>query len=357
MEGTEQTNDKGITGTGMNPFASSINKLESQESTTDQTTTAQTTDQTTIAQTTDQTTVAPQTTDETTQVPEPTIIDYLKQTSGIEGEFENSVDGITSLIAKTREAGAADGLNKKFEQYPVLKQLEEHLTSGKSMESFFQVQQINTNRIEVPKLTSDDKQDAEAKAFYKDVIRANAKAIGLSDKQITRIIDSSDLENTLYEDAVENATSWNERQDRQAQAVIQQEESGRLASIEAEKKLVKTINDIIDVGTLNGATIPQNERPAFKDFILKLDEQGLAERDKAIQSLTTEQWMILDYILFKKFDVKGLVQIKKIPDLGTLKGSPLVNNNGNTGGNAAEKDRLPGSLIGLDFKRLQSQTN
>lgn len=345
---------------GQSPFAQSISGLAEQEQPDS------TTIETTIAPegTTVETTEAPEgVTTETTEAPsgeeqaELTIIDELKAQYGVEDVLENSVEGLNALIEKVTTKAKADAIKAKLEANPVLSQLDAHLAAGKSLESFFQVKQIEAQKIEVPKLTGDEKADAENKAYYKDVMRANYKATGLSDKQINRIIESSELEGTLYEDASEAAGDWNRRTEAQVAQVTQQEEQDRLAAIEADKKIMAEIDSTLTAGTLNGAVIPVDDRVAMKKFTLEMNEQGLTARDIAFSKLSLEKQLLIDYLVFKDFNIKGLTMApSKSADLNSLrKPNPLNGTNGSGGNNSADQGPLPERIRTLDFKQLNGQ--
>lgn len=358
MEGTETVIQNGAT-PPPSVFSQRIASLADQTISN----TASTTADTTIAPagTTADTTEAPLgTTADTTTAPESeapaTVIDSLRTQYGIEDVLDNSIEGVQSLIAKVTEKAQADAIKAKFESNPILSQLDAHIAAGKSIESFFQVKQVEANKISLPPLTGDEKQDAQIKQYYKNVITANYKESGLSDKQISRIIESSELENTLEDDAKESATSWNSRIDAKTQQINQSEEQARLQAIEDEKKIVADINTLIDAGKLNGAVIPQADRQALKDFMLKQDDKGFTPRDYAFSKLTLEQQAVIDYLVYKNFNLKGFHAPAPVT-LDTLKAAnPLVNNNsGDGGGNEADKTKLPTSLTGLNFNQLRTQ--
>ncbi len=344
------------------PFANAIGKLASQDAPDDSiiidTTTAPDSTTTDTTSTTDQTTDAPDsTTTDTTDAPaEATIIDELKAQYGVDEELENSVEGLQSLITKVTEKSKAEALKAKFEARPILGQLDAHLESGKSIESFFEVKSIEAQKITLPKLTGDEKADAQAKAYFKQVMSANYKASGLSDKQIQRIIESSELDNTLLEDAEEAAADWNKKIDSEVTSRTQQEETARLAQIEADKQTIANINTILSTGKLNGAVIPVEDVQAMKDFTLKTDDKGFTPRDHAFSKLTLEQQLLIDYLVYKNFNIKGLtIAAPKGTPLNLPRKNPLVGNDTGSEGNAAEKNNLPPSLRTLDFKQLNGQ--
>lgn len=347
-------------GTGQSPFSQSIAKLDSQGTAEETTVAAGTTNDTTQVPegTTNDTTTAPEgTTNDTTEAPaDLTIIDELRTQYGVEDVLENTVEGLQTLVEKVTAKSKQDAIKEKFEARPILGALDAHLEAGKSLESFFEVKQVEAQRIELPKLTGDDKQDAQAKAFYKQVMTANYKATGLSDKQITRIIESSELENSLFDDATEAANSWNQRIDATAKQITEQEEQQRLSAIEADKKIMKDIATILDTGTLNGAVIPVADRQAMKDFTLKVDDKGITPRDVAFSKLTLEQQLLIDYLVFKQFNIKGFTQAApRGTPLNLDRKNPLSGGNDGGSGNAAENKPLPDRIRTLDFKTLNGQ--
>lgn len=311
--------------------------------------------------TTDDTTQVPEgTTDNTTDAPTDdtpnTIIDVLRTQYGVDEALDNSIEGVQALIEKVSAKAKEDAIKAKLESNPILSQLDAHLQAGKSLDSFFQVKQVEAQKITLPPLTGDEKGDTQIKAYYKNVISANYKEAGLSDKQIARIIESSELENTLEADAQESAEAWNSRIDNKISQTNQAEEAARLQAIEDEKQIIADINKLVDGGKLNGAIIPQGDRQPLKDFMLKQDDKGYTARDYAFSKLTLEQQAVIDYLVFKNFNLKGFHAPAPI-SLDTLKGNnPLVNNNGgDAGSNAAATGALPKSLTGLDFGQLSKQ--
>lgn len=344
---------------GTGQFAEDIANLESQDTTVDttvQTTTApsQATADTTTDTTTDttvQTTAAPEGDDK-----EVTVIDQLKTLYGVTDEFENSIEGLQKFVDTLTPKQAEKVLEEKFTKYPVMRELEAHLEAGKSLESFFNVKQVETSKLPIYKLTGDDKKDAETKAYFKDVIKANGAELGLTEKQVSRMIEAGELEGSLEEDYKEAVESWNGRRDVQAKQLSQQEEQQRLADIEEQKQVVTKINTLIDAGTVGEAIIPKAEREEFKKFQLLQDDKGVTARDKAIGALSLEKSLLIDYLIFKDFKIKGLTfapsKVQQLADLNNKRAGTVV---GGNGGNAAEGARLPDGILQMDFSRLQTQ--
>lgn len=354
MEGTETVQGGGNASVFAGGFAGLTPVTESGVTIDTTTAPAATTEQTTEAPvgTTEQTTEAPQGNEEGQ---ESTIIDTLRTQYGVEDVLDNSIEGVQSLIEKVAAKAKEDAIKAKFDTNPVLAALDAHIAAGKSVESFFEVKQIEANILTLPPLTGDEKKDAEIKQYYKDVIKANYKEQGLSDKQIGRILESAELEGTVEDDAKEAANAWNSRVQSRAQATAQAAEAERLAAIEADKKIIADINALVDGGKLNGAIIPQVDRQPLKDFMLKTDDKGFTPRDYAFAKLTLEQQAIIDYLVFKQFNLKGFVAPPPAASLETLKGNnPLAGGNNSSGGgngNAAEIKPLPP----FDFNKLNKQ--
>lgn len=342
---------------GTNQFASDIQNLDPQDTTLD--TTVQTTTMAsgatvdTTIDTTVQTTTAPDTDDDK----EVTVIDQLKTIYGITEEFDNSVEGIQKFVDNLTPKQAEKALEEKFNKYPVMRELEAHLEAGKSLDSFFNVKQVETSKLPIYTLVGDEKKDAETKAYFKEVIKANGAELGLTEKQISRMIEAGELEDTLEEDYKEAVGSWNMRRDAQAQQITKAEEQQRATDLEEQKEVVTKINTLIDTGVIGEAVIPKAEREDFKKFQLLQDDKGITARDKAIDALSLEKSLLIDYLIFKDFKIKGFTfapsKAQQVADLNDKRKGTLGNNGG--GGNAADTTRLPDGIANLDFSRLQTQ--
>lgn len=328
-------------------FATDISLLEDQAplDTTNQTTAAPSSEAT-PADTTVETTEAPAQGEGGSNEEELTVIDQLKAMYQVEDELPNEIEGIQKLVDKVGATKAEALLKEKFDKYPVMGELEKHLSEGKSIESFFNVKQVETSKLPLHKLTGDDKKDAELKTYYKDVIKADALEKGMSDNQIKRLIEAGDLEGTLFEDYEESVKSWNARRDNEAKNITQAEEAQRLADIESEKEIITKINTIIDAGTIGEAIIPVAERAEFKKFQLEQDTKGFTARDKAIAALPLEKNLLIDYLIYKDFKIKGLqFAPSRIQTLATLNKGRLGTLNGGGEGNGAEQQRLPAGIL------------
>lgn len=333
-------------------FATDISQLAEQTVDTTVQTTAAPSSEATPTDTTEQTTEAPKQTEET----EITVIDTLKALYGVEDELPNEVEGIQKLIDNVGTKKAATLLEEKYGKYPVMKELEAHLEAGKSLESFFNVKQVETSKLPIYKLTGDDKKDAELKAHYKEVIKADSLEKGMSETQIKRMIEAGELEGTLFEDYEDSVKSWNGRRDAQAQSITQQEEQQRLNAIAEEKEVVQKINTLIDAGTIGEAIIPVAERADFKKFQLEQDSKGLTKRDEAIAKLPLEKSLLIDYLIFKDFKIKGLTFMpSRTQSLASLNNKRTGTLNGGNDGNEGEITRLPASIAGIDFSQLHTQ--
>lgn len=336
-------------------FATDIAGLAPQETTTD--TTAAPVVAT--AETTTETIEAPAVTTEGNEGDDKpvTVIDQLKTLYSIdEGDFENDIEGIQKFIDALTPKQAQKVLDEKFTKYPVMKELEAHLEAGKSLESFFNVKQVETSKLPIYKLSGDEKKDAETKAYFKEVIKANGAEMGLTEKQISRMIEAGDLEGSLEEDYQEAVKSWNGRRDAQTQALTQQQEQQKIKEETEQKDIVLKINTLIDAGTVGEAIIPKAEREDFKKFQLLQDDKGTTARDIAISKLSLEKSLLIDYLIFKDFKIKGLTmapnKVQQLADLNNKRPAPL---NGGGGGNAGEVTKLPSAFNDFDFSKLQPQ--
>jgi hypothetical protein len=286
-----------------------------------------------------------------------TVIDQLKSTYGIDDDLPNEVEGIQQLVEKVKLNAKSEGIAEKFAEKPILAELDKHLSEGKSVQSFFQVREVESGKLQEVALTGDDTEKAKIMAYYKEVIKADAFEKGMSERQVNRILESAELEGTVEEDYKEALTSWNSRKDQEA-ASISQAEAQRVADEQAEAiETVNQINKLVDAGTIGNAIIPVADRAEFKKFLLEQDAQGLSARDRKLAELGLDKNLLIDYLVFKDFSIKGLVAApsnkQTLADLNKSRTNRLGGEG--AGGNAADQTKLPESLRLTNFSELTPQ--
>lgn len=239
---------------------------------------------------------------------EDTVVNTIVKTFGVDTgkQYSNTEEGLAEYANDVVEAVRQQALEEEFTRIPLLKAFKDHIEQGRGVDTFLKEQQ----RVDFTKIKLNEEDDNQ----LKQVITQRYKAEGLNEKTIARLVKNSEEEGILFEDAKESLQVLSEIQEQE----IEQERQRELQIIEQQRKEVekawKEAKEIVSKGKLLNLSIPATEKTAFVDFIEKRDRAGKTGADKAWETLTMEQRLFIDYLLYK-----GL----KIPTVST-------SNSGNT---------------------------
>lgn len=151
-------------------------------------------------------------------------------------------------------------------------QLDEYVKNGGKFEDFYQKQQ-ETLSFENLDLENEDNQ--------KTVIRELLKHNGYSDEQINNKISRYEDADMLYdesEDALERLKVIRENEIEENRK--QQEEYARQQEEQNRQFFQSVQNDINNLNTIRGISIPKEDRVALYEYIFKVDKDGVSQYQK-----------------------------------------------------------------------------
>lgn len=148
-------------------------------------------------------------------------------------------------------------------------QLDEYVKNGGKFEDFYQKQQ-DTLSFENLDLENEDNQ--------KSVIRELLKYNGYSDEQINNKISRYEDADMLYdesEDALERLKVIRENEIEENRK--QQEEYAKWQEEQNRQFFQSVQNDINNLNTIRGISIPKEDRAALYEYIFKVDQDGVSQ--------------------------------------------------------------------------------
>ena len=148
-------------------------------------------------------------------------------------------------------------------------QLDEYVKNGGKFEDFYQKQQ-DTLSFENLDLENEDNQ--------KTVIRELLKYNGYSDEQINNKISRYEDADMLYdesEDALERLKIIRENEIEENRK--QQEEYAKQQEEQNRQFFQSVQNDINNLNTIRGISIPKEDRAALYEYIFKVDQDGVSQ--------------------------------------------------------------------------------
>lgn len=237
----------------------------------------------------------------------PTIIGKVQNMLGVEveGEFEDTEEGIVGFVRQAAPVLAEQYVNQIFEQAPVVKDLYQFMLNGGDPRVFMETMYPQVSYSEMQLGDNEDQHEAILRTFYarngvdNESIEATIqgfKAAGLTKAQ---------AEVALKALAKAEETDRTTLAQRQAQAA----EEERQEAIRYWKKVEDTIKKAND---FKGVTIPEVEKQAFYEYISKPVKDG---KTQETLDMETEESagdisgsLLAAYMRFKKFSIDGFVK-------------------------------------------------
>lgn len=148
-------------------------------------------------------------------------------------------------------------------------QLDEYVKNGGKFEDFYQKQQ---------ETLSFDNLDLENEDNQKSIIRELLKHNGYSDEQINNKISRYEDADMLYDesnDALDRLKVI--RQQEIEESKKQQQEYARQQEEQNRQFFQSVQNDINNLNTIRGISIPKEDRAALYEYIFKVDQDGVSQ--------------------------------------------------------------------------------
>jgi hypothetical protein len=228
----------------------------------------------------------------------------------LEGTYENSPDGLKQLTKDITPILVQKQFIEALQQVPYMKEFYEHVTSGKSIDTFILG---NTKpafeNIELKEVDEFTPEEDKAKAInnQKKVIELAFKEKDLSDDDIKNFLDLYEANGKLFEKAKVALDSLKKNHKAKIDAQIKAEEDRIKAEQEEIAELAKQAEAIIEKNDFDGLSIPTADIKAFKDAVFKpVDQKGNTAIDYKRAKLTLGQRLLIDYLVMKDFKNIGL---------------------------------------------------
>lgn len=148
-------------------------------------------------------------------------------------------------------------------------QLDEYVKNGGKFEDFYQKQQ---------ETLSFDNLDLENEDNQKSIIRELLKHNGYSDEQINNKISRYEDADMLYDESSDALDRLKViRQQEIEESKKQQEEYARQQEEQNRQFFQSVQNDINNLSTIRGISIPKEDRAALYEYIFKVDQDGVSQ--------------------------------------------------------------------------------
>lgn len=269
------------------------------------------------------------------------LVDELQQKSGYKllddkgqpKKYEDTPEGWLQLTNDIAVEKNKESIKKFFETYPDLEDFANHLKRGGLKEDYFKKQTTSWTNTKL-----DEKNEEQ----LTNVVVTDLMATGMSKEQAletAKLYKDTDKLKEFGKAAYTRLTTAEKAKETAAEQEYNQRVAEENKKIEAHWTNVQAV---IKKGTLNNITIPESDREPFFEY-LAIDADGNGNSKSAIErsKMPVELQLQLDYLQFKKFDLKTLItNAVKTEQANTLRKRTKGTQSGVGGGEGVDKTKL-----------------
>jgi hypothetical protein len=235
------------------------------------------------------------------------IISSIAKSLGyeLEKEYAETEEGLAEFTKDIAQNIAEDQLEGLFKQFPLVQKHLDFVLAGGDPEKFFDAYNPRTSfeNIEL------EQEDSRTQKY---MITEFLKTKGHDDEFIKDMINDYEDSGKLYDRAkvAQRNLATIQKQERDG-LVRQQQEQQQFAQQENERFWEGVANTIQEGKEFAGIRIPDREKAKFFDYISEpINENGQTRRDADYAKANIEAKLALDYLMYKGFNLKDIIDVK-----------------------------------------------
>jgi hypothetical protein len=235
------------------------------------------------------------------------IISSIAKSLGyeLEKEYAETEEGLAEFTKDIAQNIAEDQLEGLFKQFPLVQKHLDFVLAGGDPEKFFDAYNPRTSfeNIEV------EQEDSRTQKY---MITEFLRTKGHDDEFIKDMINDYEDSGKLYDRAkvAQRNLATIQKQERDS-LVRQQQEQQQRAQEENERFWEGVANTIQEGKEFAGIRIPDREKAKFFDYISEpINENGQTRRDADYAKANIEAKLALDYLMYKGFNLKDIIDVK-----------------------------------------------
>lgn len=235
------------------------------------------------------------------------VISEIAQTLGFEvdGEYDDSVDGLTNFVRDMGQQIAESQLQALFEQFPQVQKHLDYVMSGGNSAEFLQVYnpQTDFSAIEI------DRDDVD---IQRAVLGHYFISKGHDTDFVDEILDTLESNGKLYQKAHTAKEELAEYQEAQRQEIVRKQQAAFEAQKEQTLQFWDEVANTIEQGNVfAGVRIPDRQKARFFEYISEpIGPNGETQRDLDYAEAEIEAKLALDYLVFNGFNLNNIIETK-----------------------------------------------
>mgnify|MGYP003677342397 FL=1 len=240
-------------------------------------------------------------------VEEDTVVSEVLAKLGydLEGDYEDTSDGLVALTRDAAAKMAEDNLEGLFEKFPVIKKhLEYTLAGGDSkqfMETFGAANDYSSLQI--------SKDDIRTQ---KTILAEYFDAKGHDKEFITEILEDYEDSGKLFDKSARAKDALIKSQVHTREQLLVSQKEQQQAAQEDQQKFWGDLNKTIDESSeLAGITLPARDKKKFFEYISKpVTRDGHTQRDLDHKDAKLDVKLAMDYLMYRGFDLDKIIDSK-----------------------------------------------
>jgi hypothetical protein len=234
---------------------------------------------------------------------EESIINELQAKLGYEldGEFDESIDGLLDFTKATAEKMAQEQMQNVFGAFPDVQEYLNYRANGGDPKQYFQTA--------APERDFSAMEVSEGDVVtQKQIVGAYLEGQGFDQAEIKETLEDYEDAGILERHAKKALTRLQTKQAQEKKSLIERQQQQAQAQAQENERMWQEISGIVQKGSLKGLTVPERDKKRFFDWMASpIDKQGNSQRGIDRANLDQETLLALEYIVYKGFDLSKLI--------------------------------------------------
>lgn len=223
----------------------------------------------------------------------------------LEGDYDDTVDGLTKLTKDVAGTMAEEQLDSLFEKFPEIQQhLEYVLNGGRSGDFYNQGNRLNS----VSNINLSEDNVNMQRAVLVEYFRAK----GHEDSFIQEMIDDYSTADKLYDKSVKAQDALIKYEEANKSKLIAEQKQNHAKQKKEAQEFWNGVSDTVqNAREFSGIVVQEKDKKKFFDYISKpVNKQGNTQRDIDHGGAEMDVKLAIDYLMFKGFKLDDMIKAK-----------------------------------------------
>ena len=219
--------------------------------------------------------------------------------------YEDTPEGIAELTSDIASQIADDRIDEVMEAFPLVKEHLDYVLAGGDSQRFMEANDPNRdyNLLEI---------DENDTGIQKQLLSSYFATKGHDKEFIEEMVNDFEDTGKLYSKAEAAKTALSNLQEAQRSQMVEEQRQQQAVQ---EEKLTEFWNGVADTieesAEFAGISVPDRDKNKFFDYLsTPVTQEGQTQRDIDHQDADMDIKLAIDYLMYKGFDLGGLVETK-----------------------------------------------